>query len=111
MVFAARPCSSVPCARVSEFSELLTRVVAAFPNRSAFAKAIGLNASRLSRALNTGDFPFNVTNCLRLAQVSGEPPSKVLRAAGKGDVADLIETLYGRDRNALLSPEERELLD
>jgi hypothetical protein len=111
MVFAARPCCSVPCESVSQFSELLNRAVATFPNRSAFAKAMGLNASRLSRALNTGDFPFNVANCLRLAQVSGESPSVVLRAAGKGDIADLIEALYGRDRNELLSAEERALLD
>jgi hypothetical protein len=111
MVFAVRTGRCVCSAAVSDFTDLLERAVAKFPSRQAFAKAIGLNASRLSRAMNTGDFPFNITNCLRLAQVAGESPSLVLRTAGKGDVADLIESLYGHDRTELLEPAERELLD
>jgi hypothetical protein len=96
---------------VTNFQELLNRIVTTFPSRHAFAKAIGINASRLSRALNSGDFPFNVTNCLRLAQLSGESASEILRAAGKADVATLIESQYGQNRTALLSDDERDLLD
>src|ERR1051326_4636029 len=94
-----------------KFKELLSRVVDKFPTRLAFAKAIGMTSSRLSRALNTGDFPFNVANCLRLAKISGESPTEILRAAGKKDVADLIESLYGKDRTRLLTTSEKELLD
>jgi hypothetical protein len=94
-----------------EFKALLNKIAIRFPSRQAFANAIGMNGSRLSRALNTGDFPFNVTNCLRLAKLSGESPAEILRAAGKADVADLIESLYGKDRTRLLSLGERELLD
>jgi len=50
---------------------------------------------RLNRALNRSEYSFNIENCLRLARLSGEPPSRVLRLAGKGEVADLIEWLYG----------------
>lgn len=93
------------------FKALLNRLSSGFASRDAFAKALGINSSRLSRAMNTGDFPFNVSNCLRLAKISGESPTAILRAAGKGDVADLIEALYGKDRTRLLTPSERELLD
>lgn len=92
---------------VTDFKELLNRIADRFDSRDALAKALGMNGSRLSRALNSGDFPFNVANCLRLAKISGEPPSKVLRAAGKADVAELLESLYKPSVNE----GERELLD
>jgi hypothetical protein len=84
---------------VTEFVEMLNRISERFPTRTAFAKALGINASRLSRALNdVGERPFNVKNCLRLAKVSGESPAEVLRAAGKADIAELIESLYGPEK-------------
>lgn len=92
-----------------DFKRILIQAADRFPSRLAFAKAIGINASRLSRALNTGDFPFNVVNCLRLAKLSGESPTDVLRAAGKADVAELIELLYGREAEFTVA--ERELLE
>lgn len=77
-----------------------------FPTVTAFAHALGIqDPSRLSRGK-----PFNVYWCLRLAQVTGENPSVILRAADKGDVATLIETLYGTGK-ALLTPEQQTLLD
>jgi len=91
------------------FKELLNRIAEKFPTRLAFSKAIGMTSSRLSRALNEGDFPFNVANCLRLAKISGESPTEILRAAGKEDVADLIEALYGRE--AEFTVKEREILE
>jgi len=94
-----------------DFTELLNKAVSRFPSKKAFAEAMDIDASRLSRALKANDFPFNVTNCLRLARVSGESPSAVLRAAGKADVAEMIESLYGKDRTQLLTAAERELLD
>jgi hypothetical protein len=83
---------------VDAFKELLSRVARRFESKKALADALQMDSSRLSRAINTGDFPFNVENCLRLAQVSGEPASAVLRAAGKGDIAELIESLYGPEK-------------
>ena len=93
-------------ATLEDFKTLLNRVADGFETREAFAKALGINSSRLSRALNTGDFPFNVTNCLRLAKVSGESATEILRAAGKADVAALIEELYGKQ--STLSADERQ---
>jgi hypothetical protein len=97
---------------VAEFKVLLNRIVRNFPSHGALAKALGVTPSRLSRALSGagGDFPFNVVNCLRLAKLSGESPSQILRAAKKGEIADLIEGLYGRDRGGLLTQDERTFL-
>lgn len=97
--------------RLEDFKALLKRIAESFDSQDALARAIGINGSRLSRAINVGDFPFNVENCLRLAKISGESPSEILRAAGKKDIANLLESLYGPDRTKLLTVEERELLD
>jgi len=42
-----------------------------------------------------GGDSLNPLNCLKLADVIGRSASEVLRAAGKDDVAILIERLYG----------------
>lgn len=110
MVLAARASGSVSLIVVKTFQELLNRIADGFPTRQALAKAIDINASRLSRALNgTDKHSFNIENCLRLAQLSGEPASAVLRAADKGDIAELIESLYGQERK-VTDPVVRDLL-
>jgi hypothetical protein len=96
---------------VENFKALLNRIAGRFASRQDFAKALKITPSRMSKVLNSGDLPLNVTNCLRVAKLSGESPSEILRAAGKADVAELIESLYGEDRTQLLSAAERELLD
>lgn len=85
---------------MKDFTELLNRIAAGFPTRQALAEGVKVNASRLSRVLNgTDKYPsFNIENCLRLAQLSGESPSDILRAADKADIAVLIESLYGPER-------------
>jgi hypothetical protein len=93
----------------TDFTALLKRVSAKFASQQALAEEIGITAPRLNRALNHGDYSLNVANCLRLARVAGEPPSVVLRAAGKGDIADLIESLYGAPDEEF-SPAERTLV-
>lgn len=80
--------------------DLLTRLVAEFGSQTALALAIGVSPSRMSRLLG-GTYSLEVLNCLRLADVSGESPSVVLRAAGKGDIADLLERLYGKDSRGI----------
>lgn len=92
----------------NDFKALLNRIVGRYPSRAALAKELHITPSRLSRALNTGDFPLNVANCLRLAKLSGDSPTTILRAAGKTDVAELIELLYGKPE---YSADERELVD
>jgi hypothetical protein len=77
-----------------------------YPTVTAFAQALGIkDPSRISRGN-----PFDVYWCLRLAEVTGENPSVILRAANKGDIATLIETLYGTSK-VLLTPEQQTLLN
>jgi hypothetical protein len=89
------------------FKSLLKRLQKKhYPSVRAMAHALGIeDASRISRGQ-----PFNVFWCLRLAQVTGENPTVILRAADKGDVAMLIESLYGSSQ-PLLTPEEQMLLE
>ncbi len=94
---------------VDDFKELLARIARNFESKKALADALDIDPSRLSRAITKGDFPFNVENCLRLARVSGESPSEVLRAANNADVAELIESLYGPEKT-VTDPVLQELL-
>ncbi len=93
-----------------DFQELLADVRKGYSSQKEFAKALGIDPSRLSKAINLGEFPFNAENCLRLAKLSGKSPSAILRAAGKGDIAELIESLYGKQWTDLLTKDELELL-
>lgn len=81
-----------------------------YPSIRAMADAIDMDHSYLSRAMQTHGQPFNVKGCLVLARGTGVHPSEVLRAAGKGEIADLIEALYGPGHEGL-SPDQQELLD
>lgn len=94
---------------VSEFREFLEAAARRYETKDAFAKALGITPGRLSRVLG-GEHSLDVLNCLKLAKLTGESPSRVLRVAGKSAIADLIEGLYGPSAPAL-SPSQRELLD
>src|SRR5262245_5253006 len=77
-----------------EFQRLLAVVTDEYQgSKGELASAIGVTPSRFSHLLLTGSPSIEV--CLRLAEVSGLPPFRVLRAAGKADIADLIAELYG----------------
>jgi transcriptional regulator with XRE-family HTH domain len=67
--------------------------------QASMAAAVGLTQSHLSRALRDGK-NFGVENCLRLALETGRSAGDILRAAGKLEVADLLEQLYGPPRKA-----------
>jgi transcriptional regulator with XRE-family HTH domain len=88
-------CGFVPI----DFKDLLRRAAKQFPSQQAFAAALRIDKSRLSRALNKGDYPLNVRNCLKLAELSGESASEILRSARKVEIAELIERLYGRENH------------
>lgn len=91
------------------FRALLKRLRKHYPTVRAFAAALEMDPSHLSRAMGEGGQPFDIRGCLRLAQVTGENPTVVLRAAGKADIATLVEELYGPS-HALLTPEQQQLL-
>jgi hypothetical protein len=89
-----------------KFTELIERLVKRYGNAQRLAAALGMTLSAFQRGRAQGT--YNTENCLRLAAETGEPPSEVLRAAGKGKIADLIESLYGQ---STVSPAGRQLLD
>jgi transcriptional regulator with XRE-family HTH domain len=64
--------------------------------KKAFADEVGLTSSAISRYLR-GDprHVMPIEACLRVAKRTGYSPAKLLRAAGHGDVVDLIEDLFG----------------
>lgn len=76
---------------------LLRRLVREFGGtRGEFAKSVQVTESTLSHLLS-GDphYALGIEPCLRIASVTGTSASVVLRAAGKGACADLLEQLYG----------------
>jgi hypothetical protein len=78
---------------MQEFRELLPELVAQYGGSKAqLAKAIGITPASFSRLTTT--MP-SADVCLRLAAVTHANPSVILRAAGRGDVATLLEGLYG----------------
>lgn len=87
----------------NDLQVLLKKLVARYGTQSALADAIGLTDSRLTKVLRGDSGGLGVLNCLRLAKVAGVAPSTVLRAAGKGDIADLIEDMYGKSATPLFS--------
>lgn len=94
-------------AMATEFQQLLRSASGLYPRQQDLADALGISLARLNRALNQGDYTLNIGNCLRLARLANEPPSAVLRKAGKVEIADLIEQLYGASD---LTPIQREVL-
>lgn len=83
--------------------ELVTR---RYRTTGALAEAIGMTLSAFSRGVRQGT--LSIENCLRLAETSGDHPSKILELAGKADEAALIERLYGKQ---IVSPGDRQLLE
>lgn len=96
---AVRSDPLIPCGDMAsaDFRALLRSLVQRYGTKDALGKLIGMSGSRVGRAID-GQYSFNITNCLKLSKATGAPASQVLRAAGKGDVADLIESLYGAER-------------
>lgn len=78
-----------------EFSSFIAELVRRYGTAHRLSEAIGMSLSAFSRGVRN-EGTLSVENCLRLAEETGEPPSKVLRLASKGQVADLIERLYAR---------------
>jgi transcriptional regulator with XRE-family HTH domain len=77
---------------------LLAELIASYGGtQKNFAAAVGISRAHLSHLLS-GDGHYatvSIELCLRIAQVTQSSASRLLRAAGKGAIADLVEGLYG----------------
>lgn len=73
------------------------------------ALPLGITGSRLGR-IRKGEYAPDVLTCLRLALAASVPPADVLRAAGKSEVADLLDVLYGRTSAAVPNHHARAFL-
>lgn len=94
------------------FQEMLGGFVERFGSQTALGRAVGMSASRINKVLKGRD-TFDVANCLRLAEATGETPAVILRTAGKGDVQELIERLYGEARPRMaptMTPAQRDVI-
>lgn len=103
----ATAASRRPC-RVPDptLQKLLGNLVVRYGTQTALAKAIGITDSRLAKVLKGDAGALSVLNCLRLAKVAGLPPSQILRAAGKSEIAALIEDMYGESAQPTISLEQ-----
>lgn len=77
------------------FRQLLEAHYAHFDSFADAAEPVGITGSRYARAMK-GEYSFDVATCLKFAGAAGVDPGLVLRAAGKPDVADMLDALYGR---------------
>lgn len=99
---------------MSSFARLLRRLVKEFGGtKQELAQAIGVRPSQFSRFLSGAATP-SLETCLCLAHVTHTSVTVVLRAAGRGDLAVLLEQLYGTPatyrRGSELKPVERRRL-
>lgn len=89
---------------------LIDRAIRAeFRTAGALAAAIGMTDSGFSRGVARGS--LSVANLLALARVTHHSGPEVLRAAGKDDVADLLEALYPKTGSPGLTADEQGLVE
>jgi len=92
------------------FAEYVRRGIEVTGSQTALGERLGLHASRISRVLVAEGDSFDLPNCLLLAELIGESPVDVLRAAGKAQEADLLVRLFGQPRGPF-PPDEAEVLE
>jgi len=78
------------------FAEYVQRGVELTGSQTALEARLGLHASRSGRELVAAGDAFDLSSCLQLAELLGESPTDVLRAAGKDRDADLLLRLFGQ---------------
>jgi hypothetical protein len=92
---------------VTTWQDWITDLIATrYRTKAAFARAVGRDYHVFLRGVKKGS--FRIDRLLSLAQITSTHPSLVLRLAGKGDLADQIEALYGPSD---LTLDERRHLD
>jgi hypothetical protein len=79
---------------MTRLSKLVEAAVPRFGNYQRIADAAGFTLSALMRALKGGGI-LGVDKLVALAEAIGADPADVLRAAGKEDVAEILERVYG----------------
>jgi hypothetical protein len=92
---------------VNELREFLEARKEKYGTLQDLAISMDLSYSGLLRGVKAGT--LDEENCLRLAEVLGEEPPIVCRAAKKPKLADQLDRLYGRVKPP--DPKERKLLD
>lgn len=97
-------------AMIETLADLLNRVLTQHYGgvKSAMAAAIEMTPSPLGKVIDGSSKYFGPEACLRLAKATGESATRILEIAGKKDLADLIESLYGQQ---LIASTDRELLN
>lgn len=102
---------------MDEFRRLLHELVASYGGtKQDLARAVRITPSSLSHLLaEQATHAPSSEVCIRLAHATGTSASKILRAAGKGALADLIEDMYGETAarrqpfiGARLTPQEEQ---
>lgn len=94
----------------TEFQRLLDTAERQCGQKQLAAQAIGITPSRYSKLYGGEDYSLSVENCLRLAKVTRRPPAEVLRAAGKVEIATLLDELYGAPSAATMLPPDVQAL-
>lgn len=74
---------------------------------SRLSEKLEMSVSAFQRSTRNGT--LSIENLLRLAEETGESASRVLRMGGKGELADLLERLYGPAAKSVLSKDGREV--
>jgi transcriptional regulator with XRE-family HTH domain len=95
------------------FAKVFAECLAAYGGtKQQLAREIGITPSSLSH-LVVGNNGASVDVCLGLAAASGVSASRILRAAGKDKIADLIERLYGAAApiGRAMSADEQEIVE
>lgn len=88
--------------------EFLDERSAKFDTLQTLARDMRVTFSGFLRGVKQGT--LSAENCLRLAEVLGEEPAVIFRAANKHSLADQFERLYGKTTNPL-TEEERDLVE
>src|SRR4051812_40761780 len=81
--------------RMKDFARFLENQARQFRTKKAFAEALKVDPTHLSRAMGKNSRPFDIRGLFTLARVTGVDIDTVLRAAGKDEIADAIAEFYG----------------
>ena len=88
-------CLHLPAVTAQELGELLLDLRKKLGGTDvALAKALGISPTHVNR-ITSDPSSIGVETCLRLANVTAANPSAILRVTRKGEVADLLDRLYG----------------
>lgn len=80
-----------------------------FKNRGEVANAIGMTDSGFSRAVND-EGKLSIGGCLKLAVKLGDDPRRILRVAGRSDIARILDRIYHEGKSLRLTGREREMI-